>query len=370
MSDTIQEVNGYLEIFNQGYAFLRSAENNFRPSNDDIFVSSEMIRLHALREGVRISGTINMNHGSEKQKPQLQTITTINNLPPDQYKNIRELRHLTSINPEERLYMQVNEKDRRGAILDFVTPFGKGQRGLIISPPKTGKTTILKHIGRAILTHQPEMQLIVLLVDERPEEVTDFRRSLPGSLVLSSSADESVQNHVRITRLTMNMAMRQAEAGHDVVVLIDSLTRMARAFNKESYNHGRTLSGGLAANALELPRRFFGAGRKIEFGGSLTVMATILINTGSLMDDIIYQEFKGTGNLDLVLSQACAERRIYPAININESSTRKEHLLLSDEQARESYKLRRVLGGLREAEAMSYLMDHLDPVEAFHQKMG
>jgi transcription termination factor Rho len=241
-----------------------------------------------------------------------------------------------------------------------LVPIGRGQRGLIISPPKSGKTTLLKHMANSLGVNHPEVNVFVLLVDERPEEVTDFKRSLEGAHVLYSSADQNVAQHMRMIRITMNTAIRCAEAGHDTVVFIDSLTRMARAFNTESQSYGRTLTGGLGANSLDIPRSLFGAARNLENGGSLTIIATILVDTGSRMDDIIFQEFKGTGNMDLVLSRACAEQRLWPAININQSGTRKEHLLLAGSELQESMKLRRDLAQRDELSALSALIEYLD----------
>lgn len=359
----MDQAQGYLEIFPKGFGFLRDVDNNFRPATTDIFVPHQIIRSHALREGLFIEGIIKQNLKQNKKKAQLNKITRINESKADGYRNILDLKNLTSINPNERIQMTLGTKDRLGKLLDMLVPLGKGQRGLIISPPKAGKTTILKHIAKAIEKNHPEIELFVLLVDERPEEVTDFRRALKKGYVLSSSADESVVNHLRMTRLAMNSAIRMVEFGKDVAILIDSLTRMGRAFNKETQSHGRTLSGGLAANALDLPRQFFGAARKVEGGGSLTIMSTILVETGSLMDEVIYQEFKGTGNLDLVLSKACAEQRVYPAININESGTRKEELLLNDNEYRNTAKIRRLLSQFKEVEAMQYLVQKFDELQ-------
>ena len=246
-----------------------------------------------------------------------------------------------------------------GKALDMIVPIGKGQRGLIISPPKSGKTTILKHMANSLITNHPEVVVFALLVDERPEEVTDFRRGLKHAYVLSSSADQSVSQHLRMTKMTVNAAIRLAETGIDAVVFIDSLTRMSRAFNTEAQSYGRTLTGGLGANAMEMPRRIFGAARNVENGGSLTIIATILINTGSKMDDIIFQEFKGTGNMDLVLSRKCAEQRLWPAINIIQSGTRKEHLLLDTPEFQEMVKIRRGLSKKDEITALSAFIEYL-----------
>ncbi len=360
----MDNVKGYLEIFPKGFGFLRQAQNNFRASNEDTFVSPVIIRNFFLKEGMFIEGT---NQIQKDNKVQLGDIHKINGWPPAEVRRRPELKDQVSISPDEKFNLCLGKRDFLGKILNFATPSGKGQRGMIISAPKTGKTTILKQYAKAIQQNHPEVKLYILLVDERPEEVTDFRRSLESACVLSSSADESSTNHLRLTRLTMAAAMREAETGKDVIILIDSLTRMARAFNKEANSHGRTLSGGLAANALELPRRFFGGARNIENGGSLTIIASILVDTGSRMDEVIFQEFKGTGNLDLVLSQACAEQRLFPAVDINASGTRKEELLMPEEQHHKAMKLRRFLSQMKETEAMQYLRNHDEVLKDFEQ---
>jgi len=354
----LEKVKGHLEIFDKGFGFLRNIKNNYRADEKDTYVPAPLIRQFHLNEGVFIEGKAAAAQ-KEKKNLKLNEITAINSLTPAKYARIEPLKKQISINPEERLHMRTEDDDYLGGILDLIAPIGKGQRGLIISPPKTGKTTILKHIGKAILQNHPDTCVFFLLVDERPEEVTDFRRALPKAEVLASSADESVNSHLRLTRLAMNTAMRIAELGMDIVVLVDSLTRMARAFNKATDSFSRTLTGGLGANALELPRQFFGAARNLEGGGSLTVIATILVETGSRMDDIIFQEFKGTGNLDIVLCQKCAERRLWPALNLHQTGTRKEDLLLNDEEYQTITKLRRSLAGTDEVSAMSHLLDFM-----------
>ncbi len=351
----MNQAKGYLEIINNRFGFLRQIENNFRPSAEDIYVPPNIIQTYRLKEGALVEG---IAEKGAKNNLQLVKIETINQLPVSHYNQIKSFKENISVNPHERINLVLGKDDAMGNILNFLTPMGKGQRGLIISPPKTGKTTILQHIGHAILQNHPEITLFVLLIDERPEEVTDFKRSLEGAFVLASSADESVQNHLRMTHLSMNAAMRMTETGKDVFILIDSLTRMGRAFNKVTNSHGRTMSGGLSANALNHPRQFFGAARKMENGGSLTIMATILVNTGSVMDDVIYQEFKGTGNFDLVLSQKCAEQRIFPAIDIHASGTRREELLLNENELKKYAKIRQFLAQLKEVEDMAYLVQN------------
>ncbi len=348
-------VDGYLEKFQKGFGFLRKIENNFNPQNGDTYVSAQLLRKHRLGEGSFIKGEAEPSNGKNKN-PVLSKIESINNCPLDQLHKIVSFKDSTTINPETQFDLCLNNTDIMGQCLNLLSPVGRGQRGLIVSPPKAGKTTFLQHFAQAISKNHSGTDIYVLLVDERPEEVTDFKRSVPNAFVLSSSSDESVESHLRITRLVMNAAIKSMEAGNDVVVLIDSLTRMGRAYNKKTNSNGRTLSGGLSANALELPRRFFGAARNLEDSGSLTILATILVDTGSRMDEIIFQEFKGTGNMELVLSRKCAEQRVWPAININESGTRKEHLLMSKSELQKSMKVRQVIGSMNEIEAMKFFI--------------
>jgi len=354
----LNPVQGHLEILDRGFGFLRRIEHNFKPASDDTFVPAHLIKKLRLSEGLFIEGSGVAGDGKNKNL-KLAQVDTLNHLPIEQYADILSLQDQTSISPTERFQLTRSKKDHMGRALDLIVPIGKGQRGLIISPPKSGKTTILQHMANAIIANHSDATVFVLLVDERPEEVTDFKRNLPSGHVLHSSADQSVAQHMRMTRLTMNAAVRLAEMERDVVVFIDSLTRMSRAFNTETRSHGRTMTGGLAANALDIPRRIFGAARNIEDGGSLTIIATILVDTGSRMDDIIFQEFKGTGNMDLVLSRECAEKRLWPAIHINDSGTRKEHLLLSKEEFKEVSDIRRALAGKKPPEALKTFLDHV-----------
>jgi len=355
----MQPVKGHLEILDRGFGFLRDIDANFRPSDIDTFVPAFIIRKYNLPEGVLIEGAGEKGDGRNKNQ-KMAKIDTINGMSYDEFKRIKPFQQQTSIHPEVRLRMSRGNEDIMGRLLDMIVPVGRGQRGMIVSPPKSGKTTILKHMAKSISGNYADVDTFVLLVDERPEEVTDFKRGLKGVHVLSSSADQSVMHHMRIIRLTMNAAMRCAESGRDTVVFIDSLTRMARAFNREADSRGRTLTGGLGANAMEIPRKIFGAARNIEDGGSLTILATILVDTGSRMDDIIFQEFKGTGNMDLVLSRKCAEKRIWPAIHINQSGTRNEALLLGEEEYRGILRYRKALSRLDETDAISYLIEHID----------
>ena len=353
-------VRGILEITPQKHGFTRNPANNFLPSPQDAFVPPFLIQKYRLREGVEIEAVTQQAKGRVRNKP-VKEILSVNGLAPEAFAKVPDIKSLTSIDPYEQLMTRKDNRDITGLVIDLFVPIAKGTRGLIISPPKAGKTTILKHIAVNVHANHPEVEVMILLVDERPEEVTDFRRTVDARVFYSSS-DQSVENHLRIARLTMNHAIRKAEMGKDVLVLIDSLTRMSRAFNKESNTYGRTMSGGLDVRALEIPRQFFGAGRKLEEGGSLTVLATILVDTGSRMDDIIFQEFKGTGNMELVLSRKCADHRVFPAINLKESGTRKEHLILDEETLRISQKLRRYVINFDEVKAMELLIEKLPEI--------
>jgi len=355
----LKSVEGHLEILDRKFGFLRSIENNFQPNPEDTFVPANLIHKFKLQEGVFIEGA-GVIGDDKKRNLKLTEIEKINQLSLEDYSKTKSLKNVVSISPSERLKLAQGPDDIMGKAMDMIVPVGRGQRGLIIAPPKSGKTTILKHMANSIITNHPEVVVFVLLVDERPEEVTDFRRGIKDAYVLSSSADQSITQHLRMTKMTVNAATRLAETGIDAVVFIDSLTRLSRAFNADTRSHGRTLSGGLGANAMEMPRRIFGAARNIDNGGSLTILATILIDTGSRMDDIIYQEFIGTGNMDLVLSRKCAEQRLWPAINIIQSGTRKEHLLLDTEEYEDMVNLRRELAKKDEISAMSALIEYLE----------
>jgi transcription termination factor Rho len=353
----LKPLKGHLEIMDQGFGFLRSLEKNFSPRPRDAFVPEALIKSHNLPEGGYIEG-YGQKPDAGSPNAQLDSVETINQIPLSAFAGFKPLQDQTSINPTEQLILTQAAEDFTGRTLDMFTPIGKGQRGLIISPPKSGKTTILKHMAASIIANHPDMDVFVLLVDERPEEVTDFKRGLKGAHVIFSSADQSIAMHMRMTRLALHTAILCAETGRDSVVLIDSLTRMSRAFNVETPSHGRTMTGGLGAGALAIPRKIFGAARNVEGGGSLTIMATILVDTGSRMDDIIYQEFKGTGNADIVLSRKCAENRIWPAVNLNASGTRREELLLKDEIYQEVTRIRGLISSLDETVAMSTLLEY------------
>ncbi|MCP4114154.1 MAG: transcription termination factor Rho [Desulfobacteraceae bacterium] len=354
----MEPVEGYLEIMDRGFGFLRSIENNYQPGPENPYVSIPLINRFDLREGSYIVGE-GESKGSKNKNLALTRIHTVNDLSLDEYQKIPLLQDQVSINPEERYNLAQGPDDMTGRALDLIVPIGKGQRGLVIAPPKSGKTTILRHMANSMIMNHPDSKVFVLLVDERPEEVTDFRRGLRDAHVLYSSADQQIAQHMRMTRLAMHTAIRCAETGQDAVVFIDSLTRMTRAFNIETNSHGKTMTGGLGANAMAFPRKIFGAARNLENGGSLTIMATILVDTGSRMDDVIFQEFKGTGNMDLVLSRPCAEQRVWPAININQSGTRKENLLLDQEEYDESVRIRRDLSGMDEVSAMKRFIDYI-----------
>lgn len=355
----MEPVQGYLEIMDKGFGFLRDIDENFQPKPENPYVPISLIKKFDLKEGGFIEG-----HGRQKDPSNpnlaLVSIDTINRIDLQEFINTPLLQEQTSVNPFERFFLAQGEDDITGRALDMITPIGMGQRGLIIAPPKSGKTTILRHMANSIVMNHPETNVFILLVDERPEEVTDFQRGLKEAHVLYSSADQQIGQHMRMTRLAMHTAIRCAEIGQDSVVFIDSLTRMTRAFNATTDSQGKTLSGGLGANAMEFPRKIFGAARKLENGGSLTIIATILVDTGSLMDDIIYQEFKGTGNMDLFLSRDCAEQRIWPAININKSGTRKEDLLMDEEEYEKVVEIRRSVATLSETDAMSRFLEILD----------
>ncbi|SDT89140.1 transcription termination factor Rho [Desulfobacula phenolica] len=354
----MEPVQGYLEIMDKGFGFLRQIEENFQPKPENTYVPNSLIRKLNLKEGSFIEG-FGEQKGPANLNLALIRIETINKLPFDEFINTPLLQDQVSINPFERYYLTQDEDDITGKAIDLITPIGMGQRGLIISPPKSGKTTILRHMANSIVMNHPDAKVFVLLIDERPEEVTDFQRGLKDAHVLYSSADQQIGQHMRMTRIAMHTAIRCAEIGQNSVVFIDSLTRMTRAFNADIDSHGKTMSGGLGANAMEFPRKIFGAARKLENGGSLTIIATILVDTGSRMDDIIFQEFKGTGNMDLHLSRECAEHRIWPAININKSGTRKEDLLLDKEEHKKIIKIRRAITTKDEKDAMMEFISYL-----------
>lgn len=355
-AEAVGEVReGILEILPDGYGFLR--HNGYVPTSQDIYVSQSQIRRLGLRMGDLIKGPIRLPQTQEKY-PALLRVETVNGIPIDRARIRPHFDDLTPIYPMERLMMEADPKDITTRMIDLIAPLGKGQRGLIVSPPKAGKTTVLKKIANSIAINHPEVHLIVLLIDERPEEVTDMERSVKGE-VISSTFDEPPEQHVRVAELVLERAKRLVELKKDVVILLDSLTRLARAYNHVVPPTGRTLSGGLDATALRGPKKFFGSARNIEEGGSLTIIATALVDTGSRMDDVIYEEFKGTGNMEIHLDRKLADKRIFPAIDIRMSGTRKEELLYSEEELKKVWLLRKMLSAIDSDDVTEILIEQL-----------
>ena len=346
---------GILDVLPDGFGFLRT--NGFTQGDRDVYVSLSQIRRFGLRRGDLVAGQVREPKDNEKYNALLK-IDGINGLDPDAARQRPVFEKLTPLYPEERLRLETDEHDTAARIMDLLCPIGKGQRGLIVSPPKAGKTTILKKLANSITANHPEVKLIVLLVDERPEEVTDMQRSVNGTVV-SSTFDQPSENHVQVTELVLDRVKRLVEMGKDVVVLLDSITRMARAFNLNTPASGRILSGGVDSTALYPPKKFFGAARNIEEGGSLTIIATALIDTGSRMDEVIFEEFKGTGNMEIRLDRKLADKRIFPAIDIELTGTRKEELLMEPAEAAAVWKLRRVLNALEEGKGLELLIDKI-----------
>jgi transcription termination factor Rho len=343
---------GIIEISGKGFGFLRDPKRNFVQTPQDIFVTPEIVRRFALRDGMWINGEI--RRGS--RGPQLTKLLTINGEEPPKYQGLRPFEELTTINPNKRIKLETVPDRYTTRIMDLMTPLGMGQRGLIVAPPRTGKTTLLHHIADAVAKNHPEMELIILLVDERPEEVTDFRRSHPTAQLMASSNDADIKSHTRISQLAIERAKRLVEAGKHVFILLDSITRTARAFNNAMGGGGRTMSGGIDARAMEIPRKIFAAARNTEEAGSLTIVATALIETGSRMDELIFQEFKGTGNMEMVLDRKISDQRIYPAIDIFLSGTRREELLLQAWELEKINLIRRGLAGHKPEEAIQRLL--------------
>jgi len=348
---------GVLEILPDGFGFLRSENYNYLPSAEDIYVAPAQIRRFSLRKGDSVSGPIRFPKEKEKYFALLK-VERINQKTPEETKDRPLFENLTPLYPEKRLIMETTKDKISTRVLDLAAPIGKGQRALIVSPPKSGKTVLLQNIANAIEKNNPEVFLIVLLIDERPEEVTDMIRSVKGE-VISSTFDEPAERHVQIADMVIEKAKRLAESGMAVVILLDSITRLARAYNTVQPHSGKILTGGVDASALHKPKRFFGAARNIEHGGSLTIIATALIDTGSRMDEVIFEEFKGTGNMELVLDRRLADRRIYPAIDLIKSGTRKEELLYHPEELEKIYKLRQALADLTPVDAMNLLLSRL-----------
>lgn len=346
---------GVLEILPDGFGFLRGADANYLAGHDDVYVSPSQIRKFNLRSGDTLIGQIRPPKDGERYFAMIK-VESINYETPTNGDRKQFYEHFTPLHPQERFDLERSEGDLSTRVMDMLCPIGKGQRALIVSPPRAGKTVLLQSLAHAIKANHPDIYLIVLLIDERPEEVTEMQRSVDGE-VISSTFDEPAECHTQVAEIVQQKAMRLVEQGRDVVILLDSITRLARAYNTTCPSSGKVLSGGVDANALHKPKRFFGAARNIEDGGSLTIIATALIETGSRMDDVIFEEFKGTGNSEIVLERKLADRRIWPAIDINRSGTRKEELLLSAENLNKIWVLRKVLQPLGAAEAMQLLID-------------
>ncbi|MGY6521873.1 MAG: transcription termination factor Rho [Mongoliitalea sp.] len=353
----IIENEGVLEIMSEGYGFLRSLDYNYLASPDDIYVSPSQIKLFGLKTGDHIKGTIRPPKEGEKYFALLKVIT-VNGKTTEEIRDRIPFEYLTPLFPEERLNLSTKHDNYSTRILDLFAPIGKGQRGMIVAQPKTGKTVLLQQIANAIAENHPEVHLMVLLIDERPEEVTDMARSVKGE-VISSTFDEQAERHVKVATIVLEKAKRMVECGHDVVILLDSITRLARAYNTVVPSSGKILSGGVDANALHKPKRFFGAARNVENGGSLTIIATALVETGSKMDEVIFEEFKGTGNMELALDRKLSNRRIYPAIDVPSSGTRREDLLMDKEEMQRVWILRKLMSDMTSQEAMEFLLQRM-----------
>jgi len=350
--------SGVLEITEKGYGFLRQKKNDYRATPGDIFVGKDYIRHRRLRTGLLIEGAV-VPPSKKKGGPKLDQVLKVNGRPVDEYTDIVPFNEMTVVDPHPQLKLETTGGPMEMRVLDLICPIGKGQRGLIVAPPRSGKTILLQQIANAVCANNPECHVIILLVDERPEEVTDFRRKCTDSEVVASNNDQEISNHVRVAEFSIERAKRMAEFGQDVVVLLDSLTRMSRAYNRYIETSGRTMTGGVDIRAMETPKRLFGAARRLENSGSLTILATALIETGSRMDDLIFEEFKGTGNMELSLDRRLAEQRVWPAVNIPQSGTRKEELLVEPWQLPKLHMLRRFLSSLNVNEEMPQLLKAL-----------
>ncbi len=351
---------GVVEVLQDGFGFLRSANANYLPGPDDIYISPSQIRRFSLKTGDTVQGPIRSPKDGERYFALLK-VDTINFEDPEKIRHKIHFDNLTPLYPDERFLMEIDDPtktDLSGRVIDLVAPLGKGQRGLIVAPPRTGKTVLLQNIAHSITANHPESYLIVLLIDERPEEVTDMQRSVSGEVV-SSTFDEPAVRHVQVAEMVIEKAKRLVEHGRDVVILLDSITRLGRAYNTVVPSSGKVLTGGVDANALQRPKRFFGAARNIEEGGSLTIIATALIDTGSRMDEVIFEEFKGTGNSEIVLDRKVADKRVYPAMDILKSGTRKEDLLVPKEDLQKIFVLRRILSSMGTTDAIEFLIDKL-----------
>ena len=353
----IISTEGVLEMMQEGYGFLRSSDFNYLSSPDDVYVSQSQIRLFGLKTGDTVLGTVRPPKEGEKYFPLIK-VDKINGLDPKVVRDRVSFEHLTPLFPDEKFNLAEKQNTISTRIIDLFSPLGKGQRGMIVSQPKTGKTMLLKDIANAIAANHPEVYQLILLIDERPEEVTDMQRNVDGEVV-ASTFDEPADRHVKVANIVLEKAKRMVECGHDVVILLDSITRLARAYNTVQPASGKILSGGVDANALHKPKRFFGAARNIEGGGSLSIIATALTETGSKMDEVIFEEFKGTGNMELVLDRELSDKRIYPSININKSGTRREEKLLSNRDLSRIWVLRKLLAEMKTKEAMEFLLERL-----------
>ena len=355
--DGIIESEGVLDIMQEGYGFLRSSDYNYLSSPDDIYVSQSQVRLFGLKTGDTVLGQVRPPKDGEKYFPLIK-VNKINGLTPDVVRDRVSFEHLTPLFPDEKFNIADKESSSSTRIMDLFSPIGKGQRGMIVSQPKTGKTMLLKDVANAIAANHPEVYQIILLIDERPEEVTDMQRNVKGEVV-ASTFDEPADRHVRVANIVLEKAKRLVECGHDVVILLDSITRLARAYNTVQPASGKILSGGVDANALHKPKRFFGAARNIEGGGSLSIIATALTETGSKMDEVIFEEFKGTGNMELQLDRRISNRRIFPAIDLVSSSTRRDDLLLDENTIQRMWIMRKYLADMNPVEAMEFVEDKI-----------
>ena len=354
--DSGETANGILEVLADGYGFIRS--DNYMPGDEDIYVAPSQIRKFALQTGDVIEGKIRVRNQNEKFAA-LLCLTKVNGVDPEKIPSRRRFEDMTPVFPDKRLRLERGRESIAVRLVDIVSPIGKGQRGMIVSPPKAGKTTLLKQVALSVLRNNPEMHIIILLIDERPEEVTDMKESIQGEQVevIHSTFDQLPEHHKRVSEMTIERAKRLVEQGRDVMILLDSITRLARAYNLTVPPSGRTLSGGLDPAALHMPKRFFGAARNMREGGSLTILATALVDTGSKMDDVVYEEFKGTGNMELILDRKLQEKRIFPAVDIAKSGTRREDLLLTPDEMRAVEVMRRGLNGMRAEEATDQILD-------------
>jgi len=354
-------LEGVLDATADGHHFLRNVGNSYLPSEEDVYVPPSLVERFSMRAGMTLEGDIRARREGEKYFA-LSKLLTIDGCDPDAAITRAPFKELVPLYPEERIVLEgAEENPLEMRITDLITPIGRGQRGLIVAPPRTGKTILLQQIAQSVVTNAPDAHLIILLIDERPEEVTDFERSIPGDKreVVSSTFDEPPARHLKVAEMVIDKARCMVEAGHDVVILLDSITRLARASNNEAPSNGKLLSGGMEATALQFPKRFFGSARNIEDGGSLTILGTALVETGSKMDEVIFEEFKGTGNMELQLDRRLSDRRIFPAIDINRSGTRKEELLFTDEEIKRIWMLRKVLNELDPVEAMEMLLQKM-----------